>query len=111
MHFRVFYFFGRSGESVASTAPMEMSAKAIRDQLLCRLHSEDDYLGIMDAGDNLLQILRVPNEDRYWVELPLEAAKASFGRYMVLTEVEELILGLPPVLGRGRIPGMEYRPW
>jgi hypothetical protein len=111
MHFRVFYFFQSSGESVASTAPLEMSAKAIRDQLLCRLHFEDDYIGIMDAGDNLLQILCDPRQDRYWVELPLEEAKASFGRYMVFAEVEGFILGLPRVLGRDRIPGMEYRAW
>ena len=111
MHFRVFYFFQRSDESVASTDPLEMSTKSIREKLLCRLQSEDDHLGILDARDNLLQILRDPGQDRYWVELPLEAARASYGRYMNLAEVEELILGLPSVLERSRIPGMEYRPW
>jgi hypothetical protein len=88
--------------------PRWRCAKSIHEQLLYRLHSEDDYLGIMDAGDNLLQILCDPGQDRCWVELPLEEAKASFGRYMVLAEVEGFILGLPRVLGRDRIPGMEY---
>jgi len=111
MHFRVFYFFERPGESVASTSPVAMSVKSIVAQLLCRLHSEDDYLGIMDARDNVLQILCDPGQDRYWVELPLDAAKASYGRYMTFAEVEELILDLPPVLDRSRIPDMEYRPW
>lgn len=111
MHFRIFYFFERSGDSIASTSPIEMSAKSIREQLLHRLHCDDDYLAIMDAQDNVLQILRDPVEDRYWVELPLDAARASYGRYMALAELEELILGLPQVLDRNQIPGMEYRPW
>ena len=111
MHYRVFYFFERSGETVSSASPVEMSAKSIREQLLRRFHSEDDYLGIIDEADNTLQILREPGEDRYWVELPMEEARASYGRYMVLAEVEELLLALPGVLDRNAIPGMEYRPW
>lgn len=111
MHYRVFYFFDRSGESISSTSPIEMSAKSIREQLLHRLHSNDDYLGIMDARDNVLQILRDPVEDRYWVEIPLDAARASYGRYMGLNDLEELILGLPAVLDQSGIPGLEYRPW
>jgi hypothetical protein len=111
MHYRVFYFFERSGESITSTSPVEMTAKSIREHLLHRLHSDDDYVGIMDARDNVLQILRDPGGDRYWVELPMEEARASFGRYMVLAELEELLLGLPKVLDRSRIPDMQYRPW
>jgi len=111
MHFRVFYFFERSGESVASTSPVEASTRSIREELLPRLNSEDDYLGIMDARENVLQILRNPGQDRYWVELPLDAARASYGRYMVRADLEKLILALPRVLDRSRIPGMEYRPW
>lgn len=111
MHFRVFYFFERSGSFIASTNPIEMSATSIREGLLHCLHSEDDYLGIIDARDNVLQILRIPGQDRYWVELPVDAARASYGRHMVLTELEELVLGLPQVLDSHEIPGMEYRPW
>lgn len=111
MHYRVFYYFERTGESVSSTSPVEMSAKSIHEQLLNRLHSRDDYLGILDARDNVLQILLASGDGRYWVELPLEEARASYGRYMDLVEVQELVLGLPRVLDRDRIPGLEYRPW
>jgi hypothetical protein len=111
MQFRVFYFFSRSGESISSVSAVEMSARAIRDQLLRRLQSEDDYLGILDAEENTLQILREPGEDRYWVELPIDAARASYGRYMGLAELEDLIVRLPQLFDRSRIPDMEYRPW
>jgi hypothetical protein len=111
MQFRVFYFFERSREAVSSLSAVEMSAKSIREQLLRRLHSEDDFLGILDAQDRVLQIMREPGADRYWVELPVEAARASYGRSMGLAELEALILNLPDTLDREHIAGLEYRPW
>ncbi|WP_242445724.1 hypothetical protein [Chromatium okenii] len=57
-----------------------MSARSICEQLLPRLQGADDYLGLMDA-DNILQIFREPaTVGGYWLELPLDAAKASYGR-------------------------------
>ncbi|AHF03986.1 hypothetical protein MARPU_09005 [Marichromatium purpuratum 984] len=111
MHYRVFYLFERAGEAVSSASAVEMSARAIREQLLPRLQSEDDYLGIIDADENVLQILFEPAASRYWVELPIDAAKASYGRHMALEELDELMQCLPQVFDRAAIPGLEYRPW
>ncbi|MBK1717161.1 hypothetical protein [Thiocystis violacea] len=111
MHYRVFYLFDRSGESISSASAVEMSARAICEQLLPRLQSEDDYLGIIDAKENTMQILCEPGSDRYWVELPIDAAKASYGRYLGLDELKELMMSLPQVFDRAVIPGLEYRPW
>jgi len=110
MQYRVFYLITRSGESVSSTSAVPMSAKAICEQLLDRLRSEDDYLGILDAGENTLQILREP-DGRYYVEVPIDAAKASYGRYVDRNELEELIRTLPPTFDERSIPGLTYRPW
>lgn len=111
MHYRVFYLFDRSGEAISSASAVEMSARAICEQLLPRLQSEDDYLGIIDAKDNTMQILCEPGSSRYWVELPIDAAKASYGRYLGLDELKELMMTLPAVFDRAVIPGLEYRPW
>lgn len=111
MHYRVFYFFDRSGEAISSASAVEMSARTICEQLLPRLQSEDDYLGILDTQANTLQILFEPGSDRYWVELPIDAAKASYGRHMGIDALRELMLGLPEVFDRAAIPGLEYRPW
>jgi hypothetical protein len=111
MHYRVFYLFERPGESVSSVSPLEMSARSIREQLLPRLQTESDYLGLIDAQENLLQILCEPDAGRYWVELPLDAAKASYGRHMDREELQEFMRELPPVFDREAIPGLEYQPW
>jgi hypothetical protein len=110
MQYRVFYLITRSGESVSSKSAVPMSAKAICEQLLDRLRSEDDYLGILDAGENTLQILREP-DGRYYVEVPLDAAKASYGRYVDREELEALIRTLPSTFDERSIPGLTYRPW
>lgn len=111
MHYRVFYLFDRSGEAVSSASAVEMSARAICEQLLPRLQTEDDYLGIIDAHENVMQILYEPGESRYWVELPIDAAKASYGRHILLDELRELMLHLPESFDREAIPSLKYRPW
>jgi hypothetical protein len=111
MHFRVFYLINRSGECVSSTSAVAMSAKAICEQMLDRLQSEDDYLGIIDAGDNTLQVLPEPDKGRYYVEVPIDAAKASYGRYVDRSELEQLVRELPATFDEHSIPGLTYRPW
>jgi hypothetical protein len=111
MHYRVFYFFERSGDSVSSASPVEMSARDIREQLLGRLHGEDDYLGIVDASENVLQVLCEPKAERFWVELPVEAAKASYGRHVDMAELDQLISNLPQLFDQEHIPGLRYKPW
>ncbi len=111
MHYRVFYLFERFGESVSSASAIEMSARDIREQLLPRLQSEDDFLGLIDPQDTTLQILCEPKAARYWVELPVEAAKASYGKHMNLDELQEFVRQLPAVFTSRAIPGLVYRPW
>ncbi len=111
MRFRVFYLINRSGERVSSKSAVEMSTRAICEQMLDRLQSEDDYLGILDADDNALQVLPEPDKQRYYVEVPLDAAKASYGRYVDRAELVELIQQLPPRIDEQSIPGLTYRPW
>lgn len=111
MHYRVYYYFDRSQEVLSSASAVEMTARAIREQLLPRLQSADDYLGIIDAEENILQILCEPTRGSFWVEIPIDAAKASYGRHMSFAEMDELIAGLPRVFDQDRIPGLAYRPW
>lgn len=108
MHYRVYYLFDRFGESVSSASAVEMSARSICDQLLPRLQSEDDFLGIIDPAETILQILCEREPDRYWVELPMEAAKASYGTYMNLEELRAFVAQMP-ALPRRQPPGSMAR--
>ncbi len=111
MVFRVFYLINRSGECVSSTSAVAMSPKHICEQMIGRLNSPDDYLGIIDAEDHVMQILPEPEQSRYYVEIPLDAAKASYGRYVDRDGLLELIMQLPEQLNEFSIPGLTYKPW
>lgn len=111
MHYKVFYYFERSNEAISSASAIEMNTRDIRRQLLGRFHGEDDFLGLIDSRDNVLQILCEPKAERFWVELPMDAAKASWGRYMSLEELADLVETLPPVFDRENLPGLQYKPW
>ncbi len=111
MHYRVYYLFSRFGESISSASAVEMSARNICEQLLPRLQSEDDFLGIMDSAEHTLQILCEREADRFWVEMPMEAANASYGTYMNLMELRAFVAKIPALFDSQVIPGMVYRPW
>ena len=111
MHYRVFYYFERSGDTISSTNAVEMSARDIQRQLLGRFHGGDDFLGLIDGQDNILQILCEPKLARFWVELPVEAAKASWGCYMSLDELVRLVETLPAIFDRDSLPQLQYKPW
>lgn len=111
MHYRTFFYFQRSGESVSSSNAVDMNAREICEQLLPRLQSGDDFIGLIDAGDNVLQLMCEPGGERFWVEIPLDAAKASYGCHLNREELGALIGSLPGVFDQASIPGLEYRPW
>jgi len=111
MHYKVFYYFQRSNDVLSSANAMEMSARDIRRQLLARLHTEDDYLGLIDSHDNVLQILCEPKAGLFWIEIPQDAARASWGRYVTMDELVEMVESLPPVFDHEKLPGLEYKPW
>lgn len=110
MHYRVFFYFGASGAQISSAKAVEMSLEDISEKLLERLVAHGDYLGLIDDQEQVLQIAR-ESGDRYWVELPLDAARASFGCHLDLAGLEELLRKLPARFERSAFPDLQYRPW
>jgi hypothetical protein len=110
MHYRVFFYFGASGAQISSAKAVEMSLEDISEKLLERLVANGDYFGLIDDQDQVLQIAREAGE-RYWVELPLDAARASFGCHLDLAGLEELLQRLPERFERSAFPELQYRPW
>ena len=110
MHYRVFFYFGASGAQISSAKAVETSLEDISEKLLERLVADGDYLGLIDGQDQVLQIAREAG-DRYWVELPVDAARASYGCHLELAALEELMETLPERFERSLFPGLQYRPW
>ena len=110
MYYRVFFHLTATGDDISSTQPLELPASRLWGDLICHIAGEDDYVGLMDTADNVLQFLRDPSGG-YWVELPIASERASFGRVMSDVEVKELLDALPPRFLPRHFPDFSRRNW
>lgn len=107
---RTFFHLAALGEEVSSAEPLSLPNDRLWDDLVAELSGEDDYVGLLDNDENILQIL--PQDgDTFWVELPRFAERASFGRSMTAEELQTLLLRLPARFDRRSFPDFERRPW
>lgn len=111
MFCHVFYYFAASGEQVPSSRPLDLPPGQVWHSLVSCLETDDDYVGLVDASDNVLQITRGPAQDSYRVELPLPDERASWERAMSGAEVRELLGRLPATFRPLNFPGFERQPW
>lgn len=108
---RTFYFFSEPQLEVSSAAPVEMSASEWVEQLLPFVRDQEDYIGLLDESDNLLQVSASTQPGRYVVELPDATARISFRREMSLGELTEFLHRLPDELILARFQGFEAAKW
>lgn len=111
MNLRVFYAFERGPQAVLSTAPRPFTSQGVCEQLLPWLTGGDDYIGLLDEADNLLQILREPQSDDYWIELPVAEQRLSYGKRVDAHGLAELLERLPRRFLLRELPDFHPRPW
>lgn len=111
MFCRVFYYLSTDDEEVPSARPVDLPAGQVWSDLVVCLKSADDYVGLVDGADNVLQITLDDQTDAYWVELPMAAEHVSYGRRMSREELKRLLDKLPGSFRRRNFPDFERRPW
>lgn len=111
MNLRVFYYFDRGPKEVISTSPIPLSSQQVCEQLLPWLIGGDDYIGLLDEADNLIQILREPQSDDYWIELPLCEARLSYGKRVNAQALVAILERLPRRFLPRELPEFRPRPW
>ena len=79
---RVFYYLSAPAEEIPSSRPIDLPAGQVWSDLVACLEGVDDYVGLVDAADNVLQITREEEVGAYWVELPMPDEHVSYGRRM-----------------------------
>ena len=111
MNYKIFYCFHRTDDKVPSSRPVEMERADIYGKLIGQLQEEDDFLGIIDENDNTLQAIYYPDENKYWVEIPVLEDRASYGKYMGIDELVDCIKALPKTFSLKDFPDFEFRKW
>jgi hypothetical protein len=111
MFCRVFYYLSTDDEEVPSSRPADLPPGQVWSDLVACLKAADDYVGLIDAADNVLQIMLDEEAHGYWVELPIADEHASYGRRMSAAEVKALLAKLPGSFRRRNFPDFRRRPW
>ena len=111
MMYRVFYRLKGAGDEAPSTRPVDLPASRIWGDLVAFLEHEDDYVGVIDQSDNVLQILPHPSNDNFWIEIPVVDERASWGRLISGTELKDLLQNLPARFHPGSFPEFVREDW
>ena len=93
--YQVFYHFYGSGDSVASESPITMNEADIYSPLLGQLNQDGDFLGLIDAQGETLQVMYEADNDHYWIEVVDLEARGSHGKYMGFDELTDFFKALP----------------
>ena len=107
----VFYYLSTEAETVPSSRPIDLPSSQVWTDLVACLKHTDDYVGLVDAADNVLQIRLDEGEDAFWVELPLADEHVSYGQRMSGEEVKQMLEKLPSRFRPSHFPDFERRPW
>ena len=94
MAYRIFFQCYGSGEAIPSTAPVEVDLRRLLRLVEDKLRGPDDYLGLVDANEGVLQIQRL-DEDLYQVELPDFERRRGLCRPFTRAVLGEWLVDLP----------------
>ena len=111
MRWIVFYYLERAETEVSSAAPVVLSTESVTDQLVPGLEGADDFIGLIDGWENLLQVMLDADSGGYWVELPDHERRISYRRRMSRAEVVAFLRRLPARLEPAAFPDFEEHRW
>lgn len=97
MPYQVFYTSYSLQQSVSSSSPRLLDADQLKTLSLRILKEEDDFLGVIDNEDRVIQFMRSAADD-FRVEIPDVDARNSLQRHLSTEETLELIARLPTSL-------------
>lgn len=105
--YRVFYRDYVHGVAISSSAPEPLAAsrlKALAEQLL---QHADNFLGVVDDQENILQLYLDDDEQRVLVELLAPEERGCLRLAMRCEAAYDLLGRLPPVFAAGMLPEAE----
>ena len=107
---RTFFHLSGAGDSASSTAPRELPVGQVWSDLVACLSDEDDYVGLMDADDNVLQITREPEDDTFRVELLMTSRRDALTQVLSGADTRTLLERLPSRFTPAFLAGFGSRP-
>ena len=110
MEYKVFYTCYGTNDTVESSKPYTADRDnmvAIAQQVL---RADGDFFGMVDENGVTLQFMR-QEDDRIWMEIPVPSEGGSYGRRILVSDLERVLLSVVPPLNPVRMNGLEFKQW
>jgi len=106
--FRVFYRDYVNDVAVSSAQPESMLADRIAPLAESVLQHADNFIGVIDANELVLQLYLDDDESSVFVELLYPEGKGMLRLNMPWEQAVALLTGLPEAFDEGLLPGAQY---
>jgi len=104
--FRVFYRDYANEVVISSAQPEQLAADRLAALAGHLLVSEDNFLGVVDASDTILQLY--PDAGKIVVELVFPDTAGCYRSRMTREDAMELLTRLPAAFDESLLPGGQY---
>jgi len=106
--FKVFYLDYVNGVAVSSAAPEPLAAERIAPLAETLLQHADNFLGVIDRNDLILQAYLDDDEQTVFVELLYPEGQGAMRLNMSWADAIELLTDLPEEFDESLLPGAQY---
>lgn len=106
--FRVFYRDYVSGAAVSSASPESLLAERVEPLARTLLQHPDNFIGVIDQNEMILQLYRDDEETHVQAELLYPEERGMLRARMPLDQALTLLGDLPESFGEGLLPGAQF---
>ena len=110
MTFKLFYTDYSEDKHLRSDEAESVTLEKIVDCMNNLLHEPDNFVGIIDCNDVMLQFM-VEDDGSICIDAPLHERKGSFTKSADLSECIEIVGALQKNIVLEQINGLEFKSW
>ncbi len=110
MKFKLFYTDYSNDKHVRSDDAQSATLEEIIDCMKGLLYEEDNFVGIIDSDDVMLQFM-VEDTGKICIDIPIHDRKGSFTRSTDLDECIQVVNALQNAIVMEDIKGLEFKSW
>ena len=110
MTFKLFYTDYINDKHIKSDEALTATIKEIGACMANLLHEPDNFLGIIDDNDVMLQFM-VENDGSICIDLPVDERKGSFTKHTGLNSCIQLVESLPQIIELDKIDSLVFTLW
>ena len=111
MTYSAFYNIVRLGKPVEANSAVKISKSKVLNKLLPLLKEEGEYFGLIDAAGTTLQVAYEAKSDEYWVEVPREDLRGSFGARLSWESTHDLFASINSTFPLDGYDGFKFCSW